>query len=100
MDREDMKHHMMILVTEGRLHLAPISEKPQRILDVGTGTGAPVTKLTFQHPRASQSLIVVFRYLGRADGLETSWFQLSCSEVSLTIAADQYPSAEVLGTGK
>lgn len=39
MDREDMKHHISILLTEGRLHLAPIGDRPQKILDIGTGTG-------------------------------------------------------------
>jgi methylase of polypeptide subunit release factors len=34
-----MTHHMMVLVSGGQLHLAPIGENPQRILDIGTGTG-------------------------------------------------------------
>jgi hypothetical protein len=28
-----------MLITDFRLHLAPIGENPQRILDIGTGTG-------------------------------------------------------------
>lgn len=39
MNREDMKHHMSMLITEGHLHLAPIDPNPQMILDIGTGTG-------------------------------------------------------------
>jgi hypothetical protein len=39
MDREDMKHHISMLITEGQLHLAPIGSNPQVILDIGTGTG-------------------------------------------------------------
>jgi methylase of polypeptide subunit release factors len=39
MDREDMKHHISMLISEGQLHLAPIGPNPQLILDVGTGTG-------------------------------------------------------------
>lgn len=39
MDREDMKHHITMLLTEGRLHLAPIGNSPHRVLDIGTGTG-------------------------------------------------------------
>jgi len=39
LDRLDMTHRMMILLCDERLHLAPIGELPQRILDVGTGTG-------------------------------------------------------------
>ncbi len=39
MDREDMKHHYTMLITEGRLHLAPIGPNPEAVLDIGTGTG-------------------------------------------------------------
>ena len=38
-DREDMKHTMIVNLCGGRLHFAPIGEKPQNILDMGTGTG-------------------------------------------------------------
>jgi hypothetical protein len=39
MDREDIKHHISMLITEGRLHLTPIGKNPQRVVDIGTGTG-------------------------------------------------------------
>lgn len=29
----------MLLLLEGKLHLAPIGPDPQKILDIGTGTG-------------------------------------------------------------
>ncbi|KPM41899.1 hypothetical protein AK830_g4628 [Neonectria ditissima] len=35
----DISHHSLTLLIGGKLFLAPISEKPQRVLDVGTGTG-------------------------------------------------------------
>jgi hypothetical protein len=38
-DREDMKHAMMLELTDGELFFAPIGEHPQSILDIGTGTG-------------------------------------------------------------
>lgn len=38
-DRLDIVHHIYLLLFKGELHLAPISPNPQRILDVGTGTG-------------------------------------------------------------
>ncbi|KAK4228587.1 Trans-aconitate 2-methyltransferase [Podospora fimiseda] len=38
-NREDMKHAMMMELTDGKLFLAPIGDNPQRIIDVGTGTG-------------------------------------------------------------
>lgn len=37
-EREDMKHAMIVNLCNGRLHYAPL-EAPQKILDVGTGTG-------------------------------------------------------------
>ena len=44
MDREDMKHHFTMLITEGRLHLAPIGPNPETILDIGTGTGERLSR--------------------------------------------------------
>ncbi|TDZ15644.1 Secondary metabolism regulator LAE1 [Colletotrichum orbiculare MAFF 240422] len=38
-NREDMLHAMMLEVTDGRLHFAPIADSPQKIIDLGTGTG-------------------------------------------------------------
>lgn len=37
-DREDMKHAMCVNVMDGKLHSAPL-ENPQKIVDIGTGTG-------------------------------------------------------------
>ncbi len=37
-NRLDIFHHICLLLLGGKLHLAPI-QHPQRILDVGTGTG-------------------------------------------------------------
>jgi hypothetical protein len=39
LNREDMKHAMMMELCDGRLFYAPIGENPQKILDIGTGTG-------------------------------------------------------------
>lgn len=38
-NREDMLHAMMLEATDGRLFYAPVGENPQRIADLGTGTG-------------------------------------------------------------
>lgn len=38
-DREDMKHAMVMELTDGKLFYAPIGANPRRILDIGTGTG-------------------------------------------------------------
>ena len=39
MARNDMQHCKFSLLLEGRLHLSPIGHSPQRILDLGTGSG-------------------------------------------------------------
>ena len=36
--RLDMMHHIYLLLLQGKLHQAPL-ENPQRVLDIGTGTG-------------------------------------------------------------
>ncbi|KAF5582033.1 hypothetical protein FPCIR_9790 [Fusarium pseudocircinatum] len=38
-NREDMLHAMMLEATDGRLFYASVGENPQRIADLGTGTG-------------------------------------------------------------
>lgn len=37
-ERLDLYHHIFLMLLDGKLHTAPL-EKPQRVLDVGTGTG-------------------------------------------------------------
>lgn len=39
-NREDMKHAMLMMLTEGKPFFSPIGMHPQKILDIGTGTGA------------------------------------------------------------
>lgn len=38
-NREDMKHAMLMELTDGKLFYAPIGDNPQKIVDIGTGTG-------------------------------------------------------------
>lgn len=37
--REDMKHVMLMELTDGKLFYSPIGKHPQKIVDIGTGTG-------------------------------------------------------------
>ena len=37
-DRLDLYHHIFLLLLGGKLYTAPL-ENPQKVLDVGTGTG-------------------------------------------------------------
>lgn len=38
-DREDMKHAMLMELTDGVLFFSPVGDHPQSIVDIGTGTG-------------------------------------------------------------
>ncbi|KAI9775202.1 MAG: hypothetical protein M1839_001390 [Geoglossum umbratile] len=44
--------HMINLSLNGDLHLAPIGEHPQRILDIGTGTGLWAVAMGYEYPSA------------------------------------------------
>jgi hypothetical protein len=37
-DQQDLSHHLWTLALKGKFHLSPI-EEPDKILDIGTGTG-------------------------------------------------------------
>lgn len=51
-NREDMKHALMLELTDGKLFYAPVSENAQKILDVGTGTGIWAIEVGDQYPSA------------------------------------------------
>ncbi|KAF5002462.1 hypothetical protein FDECE_10621 [Fusarium decemcellulare] len=38
-NRDDMKHAMMLELTDGKLFFSPIGDNPQKIIDLATGTG-------------------------------------------------------------
>ncbi|KAM0548412.1 hypothetical protein ACHAPJ_009898 [Fusarium lateritium] len=51
-DRMDLGHHIYRLVLGGRLYLAPIGVKTQRVLDLGTGTGIWAMDFADEFPAA------------------------------------------------
>jgi SAM-dependent methyltransferase len=53
-DRMDLTHYEMMLLLEDRLYLAPINN-PQRVLDLGTGTGIWAIDFAEVHP---ESLVI------------------------------------------
>lgn len=51
-DRLDLFHHLLTLRCDDKLHLAPIGPNPQRILDLGTGTGIWAIEMGDAYPSA------------------------------------------------
>ncbi|KAL1870015.1 hypothetical protein VTK73DRAFT_2824 [Phialemonium thermophilum] len=51
-EREDMKHAMVKMLCQ-TLHFAPIGDRPQQILDIGTGTGIWAIEMADQFPSAT-----------------------------------------------
>lgn len=53
-ERMNEQHEIMKLVMDGRLHLSPFSRQhpPQKILDIGTGTGIWAIEMGDQFPEA------------------------------------------------
>ncbi|KAF4974214.1 hypothetical protein FZEAL_8852 [Fusarium zealandicum] len=51
-DRMDMVHHVYSMALGGELFLAPIAENPQRVLDLGTGTGIWAMDFADEYPSA------------------------------------------------
>ncbi|KAL1983201.1 hypothetical protein VTN96DRAFT_375 [Rasamsonia emersonii] len=51
-DRLDLFHHILTMRCGGELHLAPIGSNPQRILDLGTGTGIWAIDMGDKYPSA------------------------------------------------
>lgn len=51
-DRLDMTHAMMLALLDNKLFLAPIGDSPQRVLDLGTGTGIWAMEFADQFPSA------------------------------------------------
>jgi len=51
MEREDMKHAMVVNLCGGKLHFAPLDE-PRNIIDIGTGTGIWAIDVGDEYPSA------------------------------------------------
>ncbi|ETN41889.1 uncharacterized protein HMPREF1541_03828 [Cyphellophora europaea CBS 101466] len=48
----DLGHHIYLMLLDNRLFLAPINRNPQRVLDIGTGTGIWAIDFADQFPSA------------------------------------------------
>ncbi|CAG9953140.1 unnamed protein product [Clonostachys rosea f. rosea IK726] len=51
-DRMDLVHHIYRLLLGGKLFLAPITDSPHRVLDLGTGTGIWAMDFADEYPSA------------------------------------------------
>ncbi|KAF2139284.1 uncharacterized protein K452DRAFT_289833 [Aplosporella prunicola CBS 121167] len=51
-DQLDLSHQTFLILLDGKLFRAPISDHPQRVLDVGTGTGIWAIDFADQYPSA------------------------------------------------
>ncbi|KAG6182054.1 hypothetical protein E4U36_003604 [Claviceps purpurea] len=98
-NREDLKHSMLMMLTENKLFFSPIGDHPQKILDIGTGTGiwavegmfiirwlrTPVAGLTAIDDRSPRHFLSVLGKPGFA-----------IRKLSPNMG-DRYPSAKVRG---
>ncbi|KAH7155378.1 S-adenosyl-L-methionine-dependent methyltransferase [Dactylonectria estremocensis] len=52
-DREEIAHALMLQLMDGKLFLSDIGESPQKIIDIGTGTGTWAIDVADLYPSAS-----------------------------------------------
>lgn len=91
-ERLDLYHHIFLSLLSGKLHTAPL-DNPQKVLDVGTGTGLwaiDFAEWGFLLTFTSDCLFWIFVWRGSLSikSRRTNCFY-TCSE---------YPAAEVIGT--
>jgi SAM-dependent methyltransferase len=46
----DITHHYLMILLDNKLHLAPLEKTPERVLDIGTGSGIWSIDFADQHP--------------------------------------------------
>ncbi len=79
MDRLDIMHKLTEVTLGGKLNLAPIMKNPQRILDIGTGTGIWAIEIGMRIPLVDRN----------------SMHDSVVLTMTLNWTGDKYPEAEV-----
>lgn len=57
----DLLHHIYNLILDGEIHIAPIKD-PQRVLDIGTGTGIWAVDFAEYETKLSKSSLLASFY--------------------------------------
>lgn len=85
-DRMDLLHSQMMLLLDNNLYFAPIN-RPQRVLDIGTGTGIWAIDFADAHPESevmgNDLSPIQPTYVAIQESTDTScWPRLTCDQIS------------------
>ncbi|KAI5838204.1 S-adenosyl-L-methionine-dependent methyltransferase [Morchella snyderi] len=97
-ERLDIIHHIYLLLLDDKLHLAPIDPHPQKILDIGTGTGIWAIDVGERYPSA--------QVIGTdISPIQPSWvppnveFQIDDAELDWTFKKDSFDLVHIRHMG-
>ncbi|SPJ70438.1 uncharacterized protein FTOL_00166 [Fusarium torulosum] len=80
-DRNVIQHTVIVYVFEGHLHLSPITSRPKRVLDVGTGPGTWALEFAQKHPHCSVLGVDI-------EPVKPSYSRPNCSFMTMDITHD------------
>ncbi|KAK6076583.1 methyltransferase domain-containing protein [Seiridium cupressi] len=92
-DRLDLQSHLWLLMLDGWLHMAPMSEVPEYVLDIATGTGIWALEFAERHP-TSKVIGTDLSAIQPNRNLPNCWFQKDDAEDEWVFPAP-HPSGTV-----